>query len=175
MPNHVTNRIEVDDPRVIRALLNERDEVDFNRLTPMPKEVENTTVGSSGFDPQDERGWYGWSLAHWGTKWNAYDTDLDGDNLWVRFDTAWSHPSPIIEALSRLFPEAELRVEFADENFGCNVGRYTMRNGQPAKVELPVDSSPEALELASQIQYGLGLMEAKEQGYYEDYKEEEEG
>lgn len=40
--------------------------------------------------------WYGWCCDNWGTKWNACDTEIDEVGQWriIRFDTAWSQPSP---------------------------------------------------------------------------------
>lgn len=46
--------------------------------------------------------WYEWSYDKWGTKWNAYDATLlyiDDTHIVVKFDTAWSSPSPIFDKL----------------------------------------------------------------------------
>jgi len=46
--------------------------------------------------------WYDWSIANWGTKWNAYDFSIvyeDDHELHVQFDTAWSAPTPIFNKL----------------------------------------------------------------------------
>lgn len=66
----------------------------------------------------------------WGTKWNAYDQDLEVDQGLVSFDTAWSCPIPIFEALSTLHPDAEIVVQFADEDIGSNCGAITLKGGQ---------------------------------------------
>ncbi|MFC3058561.1 DUF1281 family ferredoxin-like fold protein [Paenirhodobacter populi] len=53
--------------------------------------------------------WYSWSIANWGTKWNAYSFRLiaeDDDQLDFSFDTAWSPPEPIFAALANR-PECE--------------------------------------------------------------------
>ena len=66
----------------------------------------------------------------WGTKWNAYDHDIDQiDNGFIKFDTAWSHPDEVLKALSLKFPSEEIRVEYADEDTGSNCGYYTIING----------------------------------------------
>lgn len=47
--------------------------------------------------------WYSWSIANWGTKWNAYDVEIlehTQEQLVFRFDTAWSPPMPIFDALA---------------------------------------------------------------------------
>lgn len=56
--------------------------------------------------------WYGWNNANWGTKWNACDTvaDIDIEHLEgevevvIKFDTAWSEPLPIFDALAEQYP-----------------------------------------------------------------------
>ena len=50
--------------------------------------------------------WYEWSVANWGTKWNAYGYDKYTDYSGCKeltFETAWSAPHPIIKKLSELF------------------------------------------------------------------------
>lgn len=43
-------------------------------------------------------GWYDWSCAKWGTKWDACNESVDGDV--VSFATAWSFPTPFFEKLA---------------------------------------------------------------------------
>lgn len=33
--------------------------------------------------------WYNWCIEKWGTKWNAYDTYINEEKLYAKFDTAW--------------------------------------------------------------------------------------
>ena len=50
---------------------------------------------------QDDR-WYDWRCNNWGTKWPACEVEItqdDEDFLEITFDTAWSPPEPICEAL----------------------------------------------------------------------------
>jgi hypothetical protein len=68
----------------------------------------------------------------WGTKWNAYDQVVEPQEGWLKFDTAWSCPIPVLEALSKLHPEAEIRVQFADEDIGSNCGMLIIKGGQVA-------------------------------------------
>lgn len=85
---------------------------DFNKVVPQPPEVS----------------WYIWRTANWGTKWNAYEV-TDAYTHFV-FQTAWSTPDPVIQALSQQFPAYTFYVEYADENIGCNCGTYTYINGE---------------------------------------------
>ena len=67
-------------------------------------------------------GWYNWHCNHWGTKWDACDTDIynedeideldDDDQVCVIFNTAWSEPMPWFEALSAVMP---FEVECTEE------------------------------------------------------------
>lgn len=67
----------------------------------------------------------------WGTKWNAYGQNAEShSDTTVEFETAWSHPLPVITALSKRFPEEKIIVKYADEDTGSNCGRYTMQNGE---------------------------------------------
>lgn len=93
--------------------------------------------------------WYSWSIANWGTKWNAYEVrELDNG---FRFDTAWSHPAPVIEKLIEFFPEITFKVSFADEDTGYNVGKYTVRGSEIIEENFPEGGSKEAYKLAFEV------------------------
>lgn len=174
MPNHITNIIYAA-PHVLECLMRERGEqdnvdetvskvIDFNILIPLPDDddpiytAEKTDYGN---------GMVGWSFdglspmdlarEKWGTKWNAYDQLVDDYYLTgrVSFNTAWSHPLPVITALSVLHPNDNIRVQYADEDFGRNLGDYTVCNGNVIDDCSPVEGSYEAKKLASQVIYGM--------------------
>lgn len=89
--------------------------------------------------------WYEWSIATWGTKWNAYDQYLEEPNiLW--FNTAWESVPLLIQKLSEVFPEVELHYAYADENLGFNVGRGIIQNGE-IDMTIPDGGSNEAFEI----------------------------
>jgi hypothetical protein len=94
--------------------------------------------------------WYDWQCANWGTKWNAYDQFSNGDNF-IEFSTAWSTPYQAIKLLSSKYPTLQFKVEFADEDFGHNVGEYTFENGECTGEDIPEGGSPEALRMAIEI------------------------
>ena len=61
-------------------------------------------------DTTDQR-WYDWRVNHWGTKWDAYDVEVGydaGDELEITFNTAWSPPEPICEALRDQYPDLSI-------------------------------------------------------------------
>ena len=66
----------------------------------------------------------------WGTKWNAYDQLVDLDEAVFQFDTAWSCPEPVLKALSALHPDAEITLQFADEDIGSNCGTIVFKGGE---------------------------------------------
>lgn len=72
--------------------------------------------------------WYSWNIAHWDTKWNAYDSHRIDDNS-IYFETAWSAPIRVIAALACLHPEVIVRLEYADEDIGSNSGTYVSVKG----------------------------------------------
>lgn len=70
--------------------------------------------------------WYDWCRANWGTKWNAYDSNFDKDGNVIEFDTAWSCPIPVLDALAELCDEHDVYFigKWADEDSGHNVGTF---------------------------------------------------
>lgn len=101
--------------------------------------------------------WYAWSCAHWGTKWGAYEIEkIDGG---VKFQTAWSPPMPVIQELSKRFPDAKLEFRWADEDFGCNTGEMVMQNEEMIQGGILENQSPEAYQNAVEIIYNGELPE----------------
>jgi len=96
--------------------------------------------------------WYEWSIANWGTKWNAYDQKRISDKV-VRFDTAWSVPAPVIEALSKKFAGELIRIRWADEDFGNNAGDVTFRDGEIESGDRFQNDSKESHALALELKY----------------------
>ena len=86
---------------------------------------EQAAIARTGFD-----NWYDWSIAKWGTKWNAYHLARSGDNV-VTFQTAWSAPLPVIATLAVQHPNARFILEYADEDIGSNAGIVVYECGEP--------------------------------------------
>ncbi len=70
--------------------------------------------------------WYDWRCAHWGTKWDAYDScgEWGVTSVDLVFSTAWSHSLPIIQALAKEFPSLNFNVVYCDEGNRENTGWY---------------------------------------------------
>lgn len=62
--------------------------------------------------------WYEWSIANWGTKWGAYSykqRESKPGKFTFEFQTAWSVPEPIFEALADRYPELAFDLVSIDE------------------------------------------------------------
>ena len=61
--------------------------------------------------------WYDWAWENWGTKWDAYDVQLDewGLTLEYRFNTAWNGPDKIKQRLESIFDNINMSWFCADE------------------------------------------------------------
>lgn len=98
--------------------------------------------------------WYDWQCNNWGTKWNAYDqmegTDSDGNHE-ITFYTAWSTPEPILQTLSEKYPDLKFSIRYADEDFGSNVGEYTLQDGDEIEVNIPKGGTLTAYRMAMDI------------------------
>jgi hypothetical protein len=196
MPNHITNRLTIigaieDVLKVREAIKGTKEDqfIDFNKIAPIPKELEGTVspmriISQEEYDKQEERiskgeiseneknwglskgltqeladeyiqkfgycEWYGWQSANWGTKWNAYDQYSNDENV-IEFNTAWSTPYSLLVNLSKMFPQVTFEVEYADEDFGYNVGRYVLLNGETIEQNIPDGGTQEAIEMAMDI------------------------
>ena len=76
-------------------------------------------------DKQDDR-WYNWRCQNWGTKWDAYSLEIDDCDMphgfEVNFETAWSPPEEIAEAIREQFDDLSMSW-FYDEP-GCEIAGY---------------------------------------------------
>ena len=100
---------------------------DRGKVGELPQYVEDPwkRLVFKSTDKADDR-WYDWRVQNWDTKWDAYDVQVDGgyddDEITVEFNTAWSPPEAICEALREQYPEATVQW-FYDEP-GCEIAGY---------------------------------------------------
>ena len=90
--------------------------------------------------------WYEWSIANWGTKWNASDTNINGAEM--TFDTAWDPAIPAMVEMSRQYPEMPIAMMFADEQTGAHTGYVLMKSGNIDESGSFKDFSVDAYKLA---------------------------
>jgi len=143
MPNHCHNRVTFysEDTTVIQRLYNifKSDNI-FTQFIPEPDwkttpnekgELPIQPEKDSMMPPQfpdgttDDR-WYSWRLANWGTKWDAYEVEIDDSEMHygfeVSFDTAWSPPEEICYAIKDQFDD--LCVSWFFDEPGMEVAGY---------------------------------------------------
>lgn len=124
MPNWCNNWVEVghEDPAKIKALAEAYNRGEFcDHVVPVPEILKNPETTTSYGDPDKQanadrireealkatgyESWYDFCVAKWGTKWDisseGVDADItdDGKAMTAGFDTAWSPPTGIYEAL----------------------------------------------------------------------------
>lgn len=95
--------------------------------------------------------WYEWCLANWGTKWSSYDHEvgeLGAGTFRFKFETAWSFPTPIFEALIERYPT--LTFDCACFNEGWN---FAGAGQFGASVETPFGLC-EATDALYEVVYG---------------------
>lgn len=117
---------------------------DFNTVIPYPQQFldqdkvceEHRKTNPNDWSVKDgfNSGGYEWCVNTWGTKWNAYDQEVDfyGDDnegyIRAEFYTAWSPPEGIFAKLCEMYPDVEMN--FAYEEAGmCYEGTFVNENG----------------------------------------------
>lgn len=111
--------------------------------------------------------WYEWCNRYWGTKWNAGEPWTCEDSF--GFETAWSSVPELLLKLSEFFPEVTFNYSYADEDFGSNLGRMVIKDGEIEDEYYPPSCSDEAYDFAAEI---LGY-DARED-WDEDEEDEED-
>lgn len=96
-----------------------------HQFPPMSKEREASARPLSAdemaqLEKIGAKNWYDWSIQNWGCKWNATETDLDGNpeygEVYIRFETPWSPPTPILHALRQQYPALEFSMRYRLED-----------------------------------------------------------
>lgn len=125
MPNYVFNTVTaIGNSEVVelldKAVRSDERPFDFQRIIPMPvivKELRPKTplISMKLVSDHPGRNIVDWKTNRWGTKWNACEFTCCVPGRYS-FLTAWSPPIPVIEALSSLFPELTISIEFQDDS-----------------------------------------------------------
>lgn len=138
MPNHVYQKIRVRDQNnknnlreLKKKILNKNNELDFNLIIPQPENIFKGNLGEEELKMCQENNrpnWYHWNQEFWGTKWNAYSTQISknkDDILEFTFLTAWSIPKPIVEKLFEFFQGCGIHYLAAggESNFAIEISQ----------------------------------------------------
>ena len=110
-------------------------DIDFEKIAPTPECVS--------------KDWYDWRISNWGTKWNAYETEIDScsdGSVEIYFCTANDGAIPIIKKLVEKYPHLEFIYKFADEVIANNCGEIYGIDGS-VSLKFPEDDSDEAVAL----------------------------
>lgn len=160
MPNHILNELSISAPlsTVAPLVLNDEGCIDFEVLLPLPLNFWNGHVGAEHKKVFPGDG-MSWSVANWGTKWNAYGLDAEaehyqpvtenGGRTVLTFKTAWSPPMGWVVALFnklRLSMDLTSLDEGSDhavnDRFAWNVGMGPWEDGpQWNRTQAPADET----------------------------------
>ncbi|HPR34099.1 MAG TPA: hypothetical protein PKY64_00365 [Anaerolineaceae bacterium] len=147
MPNWCLNEIKIhgtkeDIDAFEQYLSKSKIPFDFNLFLPYPEEfkvlddayaeakaagVPYNKLPKSGY----EQGGYDWCVWEWGTKWNLQDASVErrGDeDLSGDFNTAWAPPLGVIQAMSAMFPNLTITINYSEDNMGFQ-GFASYQNG----------------------------------------------
>lgn len=60
------------------------------------------------------KNWYEWNCANWGTKWDAGESDICdmGEDVEIRFDTAWAPPIEWLKTTELKFPDLNFELHY---------------------------------------------------------------
>lgn len=163
MPNHIQNRVvfECGEEKLKEILTKIQSDdtenkyeisgpgtIDFNKIIPMPSTVYRGLLGTKERELYGNNNWYDWSIANWGTKWNAYCFSHNDNE--IAFQTAWCAPHPVLKELSHMFPGVYITHLWADEDIGNNCGTREYLNGEIVGSITP-ETGKDALDLAFDV------------------------
>jgi hypothetical protein len=163
MPNWCENDLTVEGPpEVVEEfvrLVEGAGPFDFDRLVPYPEEYRRLDAIAEAWDrdhadnparaerkrPRDgfNAGGYDWRVAHWGTKWRAFDVDREEPGpgrfegtvqVVYHFATAWSPPLPVVRQAAERFPALEFELRYFERGAGFN-GLFLCRGGRVSRDE----------------------------------------
>ncbi len=150
MPNHCYNDMTIEgDEKVVAEIFEKhfpKDEdgtphFDFNTVLPYPQnflDQDEVARKHREANPNDwsvkdgfNSGGYEWCVNNWGTKWNAYDQEVDGWEGYIRaeFYTAWSPPEGVLAKLCEMYPSVEINISYEEAGMAYE-GQYENQNGK---------------------------------------------
>lgn len=115
------------------------------RNPPITDEMAFALLNKYGVD-----NWRDWSKLNWGTPRNALETTIISHNK-VKFFTDGNCPYEALNSLSKLFPTIKIKLQWADEDLGYNVGEMFIKDGEVIESVSPKNGSFEAFEMAISI------------------------
>lgn len=131
---HAENKEEI-----LASLKTEYSDFDYNTVVPMPPHQLDLTKPNPFFAEGYlsskkeklfgiENTWYGWSITNWGVKWNCSEAWVDHVQGFIDWNSPWSPPFNVIQALSAKFPNAMFILKFNESGMPF-IGTYIYVNG----------------------------------------------
>ena len=83
------------------------------------KDIEEGQLALMNIEKYGFKDWYEWSIANWGTKWNASSiqvVDNDEYRVNIYFETAWSPPDGWYRMLFKKFPNLRFKARITEES-----------------------------------------------------------
>ena len=135
MPNWCYNHLEVTgDEKQLQKFVEKSttnierdDEFSFNGTYSMPKTLRITAGTHLSFIEKIKKyinirlygydNWYNWSIANWGTKWDACEPEILNNDInffSVSFETAWAPPIAWIDNTMQDFPDLCFQLEYEE-------------------------------------------------------------
>ena len=139
MPNWCSNEVQIDGTKEDIAKFKEEcftdhkgeSVLDFSKILPEPDYDKPKKDGTHNNGVQTELhsvmpDWWTWRNDNWGTKWNlvpthdgdltAYLTVEDGEDfIQLEFDTAWSPPNGIYEAITEKYQDLSINWFYRED------------------------------------------------------------
>ena len=139
MPNWCSNEVQIDGNKEDIAKFKEEcftdhkgeAVLDFSKILPEPDYDKPKKDGTHNDGVQTELhsvmpDWWNWRNDNWGTKWNlvpthdgdltAYMTTYDSESsIQLEFDTAWSPPNGIYEAIVEKYPDLSINWFYRED------------------------------------------------------------
>lgn len=92
-------------------------EFNYGAFVPVPENGEGYSEWYDS-DGKLQQPWYHWNINNWGSKWDAYDLDMERQSdtaLAIRWCSAWSPVEEVIRAICEQFPNLAIDYEYEEE------------------------------------------------------------
>lgn len=191
MPNWVSNRIDFDNEKDLNKFLDtirkptkdwygdETIPFTLNWIIPQPRNKEecpeeyiyDESKAELKIKPEENRKWFNWwkfNTENWNVKWDADPESVIIEDKTIFFETPWDSPYNAIMKMFDMFPDMNINVYYADEDYGYNCGYYFHEAGNDCIGTDEYDEvTPKSMVLAH---YAWGDEDVNE----EDYDNEED-
>lgn len=120
----------------------------LNRLNEMG--IIDLRLGAKAYDCQQEHGsldLFSWKNINWDSS-EPMVSDVKNGNILI-FNTAWTAPFKVVEALARKFPDVSFTYKWADEE-DSNCGEKEYENGELVSEYYADEKSREAKEISDE-------------------------